>query len=244
MKFRVLTLMPQVYGSYFLDGVVARALRDGIIEFCAHDLRDFSERSDRRVDARPFGGGEGMVIRADVTDRALKTLKTSETHTVFVNPAGRVLSSALARQFAQKKELLIVCGRYDGFDRRVIEQHADDEVSIGDFVLSGGDLAAQVIIDTVSRFVPGVLGNEESSAKDSFEGGLLEGPLYTRPSIHNDCEVPAELLSGDHARVARFRRKGQLIFTALKRPDLIQELWGELSTSEQKLVARAWKHGK
>lgn len=243
LHFKVLTLQPDFYSSYFDDGVVARAVKDQIVGFSCHDFRDHSPRPDRRVDDRPYGGGDGMVIRADVADEALNAIKTTESHVIFVNPGGKVLSATRAQELSHKPEIVLVCGRYDGFDRRVIDKHADEELSIGDYVLSGGDLAALVIIDTVSRFVPGVLGNPESSVRDSFSDGLLEGPLYTRPQVFGGHEVPAVLLSGDHNLIARQKRSWQIRHTALKRPDLIQACWDQLTMSERKLVEKIWKTG-
>jgi tRNA (guanine37-N1)-methyltransferase len=243
LHFKVLTLLPDFYASYFSDGVVSRALRNGTIGFTCHDLRDHSPRPDRRVDDRPFGGGDGMVIRADIANDALNKIKTVDSHVVFVNPGGKVLCAARAQALSQKREIILVCGRYDGFDRRVIDKHADEEISIGDYVLSGGDLAALVIMDTVSRFVPGVLGNPESPVHDSFSNGLLEGPLYTRPDVFDGIPVPPVLLSGDHNSIARQRRKWQITETARKRPDLILTNWDNLSKSEQKVAEGIWKRG-
>lgn len=243
VRFKVLTLQPHFYDSYFHDGVVARAVKDQIVGFSCHDLREHSPRSDRRVDDRPYGGGDGMVIRADITDAALNTIKSPKSHVIFVNPGGKVLSAPRAQELSRKSEIILVCGRYDGFDRRVIDKHAHEELSIGDYVLSGGDLAALVIIDAVARFVPGVLGNPESPVRDSFSDGLLEGPLFTRPQMFEDQEVPAVLLSGDHKLIGRQRRAWQIKNTARKRPDLIMARWDQLTKSERERVEKLWKTG-
>lgn len=244
MNFRVLTLHPNFYTAFIEDGVFARAHKQGLVHFQAHSLRDYSDREDKRVDDRPFGGGEGMVIRADITKRALEDLRQAQTKIVFLAPAGVVFDSNWARHLSQERDLLFVCGRYEGFDGRVVESHADFVFSVGDYVLSSGDPAALIMIDSISRFVPGVLGNPQSSGHDSFEDGLLEAPCYTRPESFEGSAVPPVLLSGDHKRIADYRRKEQLRVTALHRPDLLWDAWERLSSEEVVYVKRLLKVGK
>jgi tRNA (guanine37-N1)-methyltransferase len=243
MAFRVdvLTLFPEFYQSFLQDGVFARSVASGRLEFCAHNLRDHSDRPDRRVDDRPFGGGPGMVIRPDVTDSALRSLRRAGSKVVFVTPVGQVFDRTWARRLSQEEHLIFVAGRYEGFDERVVEQHAHWQLSLGDFVLSSGDPAVLAMVDAAARFVPGTLGNPESADHDSFEDGLLEEPVYTRPETFGGKAVPKVLMSGDHSRVEEFRRRQRLVRTAQCRPDLIMAIWENLTSPEQALVRRIWR---
>jgi tRNA (guanine37-N1)-methyltransferase len=243
IRLRALTLLPEFFQAALVDGVFARASKQGIIDFSAHQLRDFSDRADRRIDDKPYGGGHGMVIRADVTTQALRHLKNPETKVIFTTPSGQLFNSSIARRLANEKDLLFVCGRYEGFDQRVIDSFADFQLSVGDFVLSGGELAALAMMDAIARFVPGVLGNAESADHDSFEDGLLEGPLFTRPEVFEELRVPAVLLSGDHAKVAEYQRHEKIKRTAKVRPDLIKSLWQSMTKPEQDLARSAMEMG-
>lgn len=243
IHFRALTLLPEFFQAALVDGVFARACKAGIIDFSAHQLRDFSKRADRRIDDKPYGGGHGMVIRADVTTQALQSLRAPETKIIFTTPSGELFNSSMARTLAAEQDLLFVCGRYEGFDQRVINRFADFQISIGNFVLSGGELPALAMMDAIARFVPGVLGNAESAEHDSFEDGLLEGPLYTRPEVFEDLRVPEVLLSGDHSKIAVYQRLEKIKRTAAVRPDLLKSLWHSLTKQEQDLARSMMEAG-
>ena len=241
LAFHVVTLLPEFYDGLTREGVFARAVSKGLVDFVTHDLRDYSERSDRRVDDRPFGGGAGMVIRADVTASAVAAVKQPKSKVIFVTPTGRVFDNSLARSLSAEQHIVFVAGRYEGFDERVVELEADLQVSLGDFVLSGGDPAVLAMVDAIARFVPGVLGNPDSAQGESFEDGLLEEPVYTRPEVFGGVAVPPVLLSGDHSRIAAFRRRERLRRTASRRPDLLLAVWDMLTRSEQSFVNKIWK---
>lgn len=241
LSIGVITLLPRFYDPILQEGVFARGVSAGLIQWATHDMRDFSGRTDRRVDDRPFGGGAGMVIRPDVAASAIASLRGPSTKVIFVTPVGQVFDNRMARNLSLESHLLFVAGRYEGFDERVIEQEANLQLSLGDFVLSGGDPAVLAMVDAISRFVPGVLGNPESAATESFEDGLLEEPVYTRPEDFRGALVPPTLMSGDHARIKDYRRRERIRRTATHRPDLLVEQWDSLSMSEKQFVAKIWK---
>lgn len=243
IRFSAITLFPEMFLAIRNEGVIARAVADKHIDIETIFLRDFGVTDRRNVDDRPIGGGDGMLIRPDVLDSALQSCVQPESFVVHLTPAGQVFSSTFAKRLAQKKHIVLLCGRYGGFDERVLQKWAHAHISIGDFVLSGGELPAMTIIDAVARFVPGVLGNSDSAKSDSFEDGLLESPGYTKPLEFEGQAVPSVLTSGDHQKIAKFRRTEQLIRTAERRPDLMHALWPTLSKTEQTLVLRVWKQG-
>lgn len=246
LNFHILTLLPEVVEGYLKEGVIGRAVHQGLVGVRLVQLRDFSEREDRRVDDKPYGGGEGMVIRADVVARALTHLKQQrpKSHIIFLNPGGKLFHNDTAKRLATKRDITLVCGRYDGIDRRAIDAYADEEISIGDFVLSGGELAALCILDATARFLPGVLGNATSASRDSFGQRLLEGPLYTRPPEFEGRTIPAELMSGNHQEIESFRRRASLEQTAAQRPDIIFDVWDSLTKKEQNIAQGIMKRGK
>lgn len=225
MKFHVLTLFPGMFDAPFAEGLVASARERGDLDYRLWDIRDHATDKHRSVDDVPFGGGEGMVLRADVVSRAMDAVAevAPKARRVFLSPQGRPFDQQLARELLEAEEVLLLCGRYEGVDERVIESRVDDCVSIGDFILGGGELAAMVIMDTVFRLVPGVLGNQDSVDNDTFEDGLLKYPQYTRPTSFEDREVPEVLRSGHHERIASWRKKQQLERTLARRPDLYRE---------------------
>ncbi len=224
MTFHLLTIFPDFFEGPFRHGVVARAAQAGSLEFRIHDLRTWTHDVHRTVDDRPFGGGEGMLMKAEPIFDAVESIFPERTPTrkvILLSAQGRKFTQQIARDLAQVDELLLICGRYEGVDERVAEHLADDEISIGDYVLSGGELAAAVVIDTVARLLPGVLGNEDSSINESFTEGILDCPQWTRPADFRGWKVPDALLSGHHAEIAKWRKQAALEKTARLRPDLL-----------------------
>lgn len=243
LRFTALTLFPEMFETIKNEGVIARAIKNHIIEFDTVFLRDFADNPRKNVDNHPIGGGDGMVLRADIAEKAILSVANPSAFIVHLTPSGKVFNTKIAKELALKKHLLLLCGRYAGFDHRVIQKYVHLNISIGDFVLSGGELPAMCLIDTVSRFVPGVLGNQESASFDSFEDGLLEAPQYTHPESFHGKSIPEILFSGDHKKIAQFKRKEQLRITAKNRPDLIQFIWEALSRQEKTFIEKIWKSG-
>ena len=211
MRFDVLTLFPEMFPGYLGQSLLKLAIDRGLVEVCLHNIRDWAEGKHNTVDDRPFGGGPGMVLMVDPVMKCIEGVRTEADepgHLVMLTPTGRRLSQAVVEELATHKRIVLLCGRYEGFDERIRLLTRPDEISIGDFVLNGGEVAAMVIIDAVIRLVPGVLGDEESSKQDSFSGAerLLEFPQYTRPREFRGLSVPDVLLSGNHPEIARWRR--------------------------------------
>lgn len=223
MRFDVLTLFPDLFGPFLEQGVMGRAMERGLLEARLTNIRDYARGRHRVTDDRPYGGGSGMVMKAGPIARALKDLDPVEglERVVLLTPQGRLLDQALAWELSRLDRLVLICGRYEGVDERVREAYVDQEISVGDFVLSGGEVAAMAVMDAVARLVPGVLGCETSNREDSFEDGLLEHPHYTRPPVFEGREVPEILLSGDHEKIRIWRRQESLKRTREKRPDLL-----------------------
>ena len=203
------------------ESIVKRARQAGLLDLHIHNLRDYARDRHKTVDDRPFGGGPGMLLKPEPIFEAVETLALEKTRVILLSPAGRVFNQAIARELALLDDLLLVSGHYEGFDERVREQLADDELSIGDFVLTNGALPAMVIIDAVTRLLPGALGDEESAHEESFSHGLLEYPQYTRPAEFRGMKVPEVLLSGHHAEIAKWRTEQSRRRTAERRPDLL-----------------------
>lgn len=237
MRVEVISLFPAFVEQVTAVGIPRKAVDSGALQFKARDLRDYSDGADRRVDDRPYGGGPGMVMEpgplADAIAAAKVAIGGSGAKVIAMSPQGLPMTQALMQQLSAEPGLILVCGRYEGLDERVTPL-IDLEVSLGDFVLSGGELAAMVLVDAVARLLPGVLGHEGSAAADSFSAGLLDHPHYTRPPVWGDTAVPDVLLSGDHAKIARWRLKQALGATFLKRPDLIEKL--DLSGTHAELL--------
>jgi len=221
LRIRVLTTLPEVFSAVLHAGVLGRAIDTGLIDVEPVNLRDYTDDTHRSTDDYPFGGGAGMVMLPGPIARAIDDIRARDpgTHAVLTSPQGRIFDQATAQGLADRESLTILCGRYEGIDERVRELF-DDELSLGDFVLSGGEIAAMAMIDAVVRLVPGVLGNEHSVVEESFSGALLEYPQYTRPRVFRGRAVPETLLSGDHAAIAAFRRREALLRTRDRRPDL------------------------
>jgi tRNA (guanine37-N1)-methyltransferase len=226
VKFHVLTIFPEFFRGPFEHGVIQRAREAGLIEISVHDLRDWTHDRHRTVDDRPFGGGEGMLLKAGPIFEAVESIwpeRRPGKKVVLLSAQGRRFDQSMAREFAGLDELLLICGRYEGVDERVAEHLADEEISIGDYILSGGELAAAVVIDAVARLKEGVLGNEQSAIAESFsEDGLLDCPQYTRPAEFRGWKAPEILLGGNHEEIRTWRRQAARAKTARMRPDLLR----------------------
>jgi len=222
MRFDIITIFPEMFTGVFSGGVVKRALDRDILRVEVHDLRDFTTDKHRQVDDRPFGGLEGMVLKPEPIFRAVEAVREDAGAKVYLlSPQGRTLDAGLARELAAERQVILICGRYEGVDERVADDLVDGEISIGDYVLSGGELAAAVVVDAAARFVPGVVGKAGSVLNDSFSDGLLDYPQYTRPREFRGLKVPAVLFSGDHKKIEHWRRTKALEKTARLRPDLV-----------------------
>jgi tRNA (guanine37-N1)-methyltransferase len=221
MKIDVLTLFPAMFAGPLDESIVKRARAAGLLDLKIHNLRDYAHDRHRTVDDRPFGGGPGMLLKPEPIFEAVESLAREATRVVLLSPSGRPFSQAIARELAQADDLLFISGHYEGFDERIREQLADDELSIGDYVLTNGALPAMVIIDAVTRLLPGVLGDDESADEESFSQGLLEYPQFTRPAEFRGLKVPEVLLSGNHAEIAKWRAEQARLRTKERRPDLL-----------------------
>jgi tRNA (guanine37-N1)-methyltransferase len=250
MRFDVITLFPDLFAPFLTQGITRRAYESGQVDVRLCNLRDQAEGTYRRVDDRPFGGGPGMVMLAEPLERALAAVSSARQAAgvprgpvVLFTPTGRRIDQALAREWAAGPGATLLCGRYEGLDQRVIDRHVDVELSLGDFVLSGGELPALTLLDAIARLMPGVLGDEQSHLQDSFEQGLLDCPHYSRPEIlatpDGGVPVPPVLLSGHHKDIARWRREQSLLLTARRRPDLIASARaaGRLTKADEKFLA-------
>ena len=229
MRFHILTLFPEMFMGPLGYGIMARAQGRGLLSIGLHNIREFTHDRHSTVDDYPYSGGPGMVMKPEPLFEAVESVRHTEkvdgsAPVILLTPQGRVFNQGVAEELAEHDELLLICGRYEGFDERVRQHLATDELSIGDYVLGGGELAAMVVIEAVSRLVPGVVGSPESLANDSFTTGILQHPLYTRPALFRDMEVPEVLLSGNHAEVARWQRRESLRRTLARRPDLLERL--------------------
>jgi tRNA (guanine37-N1)-methyltransferase len=239
MHFSVLTIFTEMFTDFWGHGIVRRALADGHISAETVDIRDFAEGRHRVTDDRPYGGGCGMVMKPEPLAAAIRSCRKErpETRAVLLSPQGRAFDQTTARILAAESALILVCGRYEGIDERVCDHEIDIEVSIGDYVLTGGELAAMVVMDAVTRLLPGALGGEESAARESFEDGMLEHAQYTRPPLFQGEAVPEVLLSGHHGRIEQWRRETALVRTALKRPDLLMH---RQLLPEEGAILRKW----
>ena len=237
MNFYVLTLFPEMVEQVMNTSIIGRAVKNGILRIEAVDIRDFSDDRHRKTDDYPYGGGAGMVMQAQPVYDAWKSVSARSgegTRCIYLTPQGRRFDQAMAKELAREKDLIFLCGHYEGVDERVLEEIVTDPVSIGDYVLSGGELAAMVMIDAVSRMVPGVLTNEESGMGETFEGNLLEYPQYSRPPVWNGREVPEILFSGDHAKVEEWRHRQSVRRTWEHRPDLLEK--ADLTAEDARLL--------
>jgi len=236
MRIDILTIFPLFFESPLREGVIHRACERGVLDIRIHDLRAWAPDRHRVTDDAPYGGGAGMVMKPEPLFAAIEQLRTESpgATTVLLSPQGRVWSQSLVREYGERPGMILVCGRYEGIDERVRQALIDEEISIGDYVLAGGETAAMVLVETVARQVPGVVGQAESVEQDSFFSGLLDHPHYTRPPLFRNLAVPEVLLSGDHAAIARWRRREALRQTLCKRPDLLAA--AELDADDVKLL--------
>lgn len=238
MNFDVLTIFPEMFTGFWKHGIIRRALEEGKISARATDIRDFAEGRHKVTDDRPYGGGCGMVMKPEPLAGAIRAVrkKLPQAKTILLTPQGRSFNQEIARELAKVKGLILVCGRYEGVDERIGHDFIDDEISIGDYVLTGGELGAMVLIDAVTRLIPGILGGIDSAEKDSFSQDLLEHAHFTRPRLFEGREVPDVLLSGNHAAIESWRLEMSLIRTFLKRPDLLKSK--SLSGSEIEILKK------
>ncbi len=238
MRIDVVTLFPEMFDAVSRFGINRRALERGLLELVLWNPRDYTRDRHRTVDDRPYGGGPGMVMLFEPLRGALQDARAAgpgDGHVVYLSPQGRALTQSVAEELATREHLVLLAGRYEGIDERLLEAEVDEEISIGDYVLSGGELPAMVLIDALTRLLPGALGHEDSAQQDSFSGGLLDCPHYTRPEQVDGRAVPPVLLSGDHAAIARWRLKQALGRTWLRRPELLDRL--ELDDERRELLA-------
>ena len=240
MNYYVLTLFPEMIDAGMNTSITGRAIAAGALSLTSVNIRDFAEEKRKgRVDDYPYGGGAGMVMQAEPVMRAyehVRSLTGAAARTIYLTPQGKVFSQKMAEDLAREENLIFLCGHYEGIDERVIEEIVTDEVSIGDYVLTGGELPAMVMMDTISRLVPGVLSNSDSAVSESFSDGLLEYPQYTRPEVWREKSVPEILLSGHHGNVDRWRREQSIIRTLAKRPDLLET--APLDKNDRKLLRK------
>ena len=241
LRFDVLTLFPELFAPFQAVGVTRRAFESRSVDVHLWPLRDYAQDTYRRVDDRPYGGGPGMVMLVEPLERALAAVRAAAlapAPVILFTPAGAPLTQARVQQLAQGQGAVLVCGRYEGIDQRFIDRHVDEELSLGDFVLSGGEIPALALLDAVARLQPGVLNDAASHQQDSFSDGLLDCPHYSRPEVWEGAAVPPVLLSGHHAGIARWRREQQLALSAQRRPDLIAaaRAAGRLSPADEALL--------
>jgi tRNA (guanine37-N1)-methyltransferase len=240
LRIDILTLFPQLFESSFRTGIFQRAIDNGLVEVNVINIRDYTHDNHHVTDDYPYGGGAGMVLKPEPIFEAVEQIKAGvikkdeSPSTILLSPQGCLFSQAIAAELSNKKHLIFICGHYEGVDERVRQHLATDEISIGDYVLSGGEPAALVVIDAAVRLIPGVLGSEDSLKDDSHTDGLLEYPHYTRPEVFREWRVPEVLLSGNHARIAKWRRRQSVLRTLKRRPDLLEKV--ELGAEEKRFV--------
>jgi len=243
MRFDVLTLFPELISPFLETGVLGRAVKKGVVDVKLTNIRSFARGPHKVTDDRPYGGGDGMIMKPGPIIRALKSIERADGRSlvILLTPQGEPFEQSMAQELSKADQLILICGRYEGVDERVKSGQIDREVSIGDYILSGGELGALVVIDAVSRLVPGVLGGERSSEEDSFTDGLLEYPQYTRPRVFSGQEVPSVLLSGDHEKIRQWRRTQSLKRTLERRPDLLKK--AQLGEEDAAILAKLKKKG-
>lgn len=239
MNFTVLTIFPDMLEAYFSEGMIRKAVEEGVISTTSVNIRDFAGGKHRVTDDKLYGGGCGMVMKPEPLGSAITAAKHNNpgSRVVYLTPQGRPFDQAVAQELSGAEGLIFICGRYEGIDERVCQEYVDDEISIGDYVLTGGELAAMVVVDAVARLIPGVLGGDDSAEKETFATGLVEHAQYTRPPSYNGLDVPPVLLSGNHAAIEQWRLETSLIRTFLKRPDLLDSRG---MNREEKKILRKW----
>ena len=234
MQFDVLTLFPEMFEP-LNESIIGRAKEKGLININLINIRDFSKNKHKKVDDTPYGGGAGMVMMPDVVYDAYKSLNSKDAKVIYMSPQGQKLNQKKVVELSKEKHIILLCGHYEGIDQRVIDEIVDEEISIGDYVLTGGELPAMIVIDSVSRYIEGVL-KDDSTKEESFSEGLLEYPQYTRPEVFNGKQVPEVLLSGHHENIDKWRREQSLINTKKKRPDLLENI--ELSEKDKRILEK------
>lgn len=234
MKFDVLTLFPEMF-EILNQSIIGKAKEKKLIDINLINIRDFSKNKHKKVDDTPYGGGAGMVMMPDVVYDAYKSLNSKDAKVIYMSPQGQKLNQKKVVELSKEKHIILLCGHYEGIDQRVIDEIVDEEISIGDYVLTGGELPAMIVIDSVSRYIEGVL-KDDSTKEESFSEGLLEYPQYTRPEVFNGKQVPEVLLSGHHENIDKWRREQSLINTKKKRPDLLENI--ELSEKDKRILEK------
>jgi len=236
IKFDVLSIFPEMFASPLNFSLLKKAQEKSILNICLHDIRNWADDKHKMTDDAPYGGGCGMVMKVEPVEKALATIRSPEDDSlvVLMTPQGKTFNQKIAAQLAEKKQIIIICGRYEGVDERIREHLVDREISIGDYILTGGELAALVLIDAVSRLIPDVLGNPESTLGESFSHNLLEYPQYTRPAEYKGWKVPDVLLSGNHAQIELWHKRESLRRTYQRRPDLLKKI--NLSAKDKKIL--------
>ena len=244
MIIDILTIFPQMVAAPLRESIVGKAIDRQLIDVRVTNIRDFALDKHNTTDDRPFGGGSGMVMKPEPLAAAIASVRAADpsVRVILLSPQGRMFKQEIAFELSRLQHICLVCGRYEGVDERIRNHYVDDEISIGDYVLTGGELPALIVLDAVARLVPGVLGSDESIAEESFVGGLLEYPHYTRPEIFEGHRAPEILLSGNHAAIRRWRRQQSLLRTRQRRPDLLKE--EILSSEDRKLLAEAIQKGE
>ncbi len=237
MKFDVLTLFPEMFEP-LKQSIIKRASEKKLIDINLVNIRDFSEDKHNKVDDTPYGGGAGMLMKPDVVDRAYNSVKSENAKVIYLTPQGKTLNQKIVKDLSKQEHLILLCGHYEGIDQRVLDKIVDEEISIGDYVLTGGELPAMVLIDSVSRYVEGVLSNE-STDEESFSNGLLEYPQYTRPEVFDNVKVPDVLISGHHEIIRKWRRERSLENTFKKRPEMLENI--ELTKNEKDYIEKLKK---
>lgn len=228
MKFHIFTIFPSMYSSIFEEGVMSRGIKNGTLEIILHNIRDYANDKHKRVDDYPFGGGPGMIMKPEPIFNAIEIVSTKysiskETPRILLSPQGKPFNHKMAQKLSTLNEIIMICGRYEGFDERIRQTLATQEISVGDYILSGGEIASMAIIDAIGRLIPGVLGSDKSPMNDSFYDGLLQFPQYTRPASFRNMDVPDIILSGNHSKISEWRKSQSIIRTKRTRPDLFEK---------------------
>jgi len=241
MRIDILCLFPEMFVSPFNQSIIRRAVEQRLVDIVVHNIRDYTHDKHHTVDDYPYGGGPGMVLKPEPIFEAVESIKqqlgVSEIPIVLLTPQGRLFAQTLACELAQYSNLMLICGHYEGLDERVREHLSTNEISVGDYVLSGGELAAMVVVDSIVRLIPGALGSQSSTINDSHSNGLLEYPQYTRPELYRDWSVPSVLLSGNHGEIAQWQRRQSILRTAERRPDLLEK--ANLCVEEKKWISES-----
>ena len=228
MKFHIFTIFPNMYSSIFEEGVISRGIKNGTLEIILHNIRDYTNDKHKSVDDYPFGGGPGMIMKPEPIFNAIEIISNKyslpkETPRILLSPQGKQFNHKMAQELSSLNEVIMICGRYEGFDERIRQTLATQEISVGDYILSGGEIASMVIVDAIGRLIPGVLGSDQSPLNDSFYDGLLQFPQYTRPASFRNMDVPDIILSGNHSKIAEWRKAQSMIRTKRARPDLFEK---------------------